>query len=198
MRNSIELYIMELTVWVGCIAFLGWVSYGILRKIIIDDLKSSPSLSNHLHRYSSVIAIVSAAIFTILFYRLSNKFFIEQLSATASSSMIVYILVLFLGFSLGYLWVGFAAKRYHELNDYDFLSDEDFEQKQYHSKNIFVFTLSFSFFALLMSSPSMIERDIPVIRELFLTIFFGSSVRMLFSNTNNKKSFSSILSDFFS
>lgn len=185
MGNSIELYYMEMTLWISCMSLLGWVSYKILKNIILEDLEIADSIENYQHKYSSIIAIISASIFTILFYRVSNKFYLDHLVKSVSGNMVIYFVILVLGFFIGYIWMGFSSKRFHELNDDYFLNDEDLEQKKFHSKNIFVFMLAVSFFSLLMASPSMVEQEIPILRELFLMIFFGATIRMLFGNTNS-------------
>ena len=183
MGNSFQLYVIEMALWVGCIGGLGVITYKILDQIIREDLAESNNIENYQHKYSSIMAIVSSAIFTILVYRISNNFFIEIIISKASNSILAYFSVLILGFIVGYFWMGFATKRYHELNDDTFLSDEEIAEKKFHSKNIFVFMLSVSFFSILMASPSMIDEQIPIVRELFLIIFFGSTVRSLFGST---------------
>ncbi len=67
MRNSIFLMVVEYVIWTSGMSFLSWAIFNILKKLIKEDLSQSKEI-DYLYRYSSIIGIISSAIFAVLIY----------------------------------------------------------------------------------------------------------------------------------
>ncbi|KAA3618960.1 MAG: hypothetical protein DWQ05_06230 [Calditrichaeota bacterium] len=174
MQDSLYLAIVEYSLWTACIGFVGYANYKVLKRLIKEDFKRRVE-EESIHRYSSIVAIIASAIASILIYRFSNNT-IRQSLINTNESLLIYISAIVLSFAIGYFWMQLIIQSYQKLKK----RRKEIPASQF-AKNVMIMMMATSFFTLLLSSPAIIDQEIPAVREVYLTFFLGLSSRYLFA-----------------
>lgn len=176
MINSGYLKFVEYSLWVACISWVLISTYFVMKEMIKEDLKQSKN-SDSIHRYSSILSMIFSAIVVIIVFRVSN-YLLSDISFLNTNNIVSHATLFILIFAVGYSWMHLIVKKY---NAFKRLNNPNANEL---SKNVIVFMVSTSFFALLLICPSLIQNDIPVVRILFLAVFLGALFRHLYVFSN--------------
>lgn len=177
MRNLIYFSEIIIVVWISCNILAFAAAYKIIKNIIIEDLNNEEE-ENYVLKFSSVIALIGSLIFTIILFRISNKFSINVISNDIGT--LQYLLYLFGSSVCGSIWMSFVINRYKQsCYNYDYTNARI-------SRNISVFIIATSVLTLILATPDLIDTEISELREIYLAFYFGGTLPFIFQKNNNE------------
>lgn len=166
--------VIEIFVWICMVFLLGLLVLLMLVRSFKEDARRSGL--NILDRFSSVIAVATAVLFSLLIFSISNRYLLVNVRGIVGDG-VAFFVCLFCSLALGYAWANFAWARYRK-----YLGSYGGGRGDYYARNVLLFFVASTFFYLSLASPTLITAKVVEVREIILALFLGACWRLFLGN----------------